>query len=61
VPLPTFLDLLCVFLVSHNLVKMNLVVKEIVISQTLEWLQHLLDVLLEGLDQQLILNLDVLF
>jgi hypothetical protein len=39
---------------------MNLVVKEIVISQTLEWLQHLLDVLLEGLDQQLILNLDVL-
>ena len=40
----------------HDLVQMNLVVQEVIELKALEWLQHLLHVLLQGLYEGLVLD-----
>lgn len=56
-----FNGVLCLVSHDHDLVKMNLVVKEIVELQAFERLEHLLDVFLQGLDQGFVVNFKHVF
>ena len=55
--LPRLLDwIFYLVLCRHNLIQMDLIVKEVIKLEPLEWLEHLLYILLQSLYQGFVLN-----